>query len=66
MSTRRLALTPAQLQRLLDVLSNSGFSTKRVEISPEGAVTLHADAATPPPKLDLLADWEAKRGAHIH
>lgn len=66
MSTRRLALTPVQLQRLLDVLSNFGFTAKRVEISPEGAVTLHADAASPPPRLDLLADWEAKRGAHLH
>ncbi len=63
MSTRRPTLSPAQLKRMLDVLLNIGFTAKRVEISPEGAMSLYADGA--PAEVvapDPLAAWEAKHG----
>lgn len=62
MSPRRLALTPGQLQRLLDVLSSFGFVPKRVEVSPQGGLTLHASVAEQSVEPDLLQQWEAKRG----
>lgn len=62
MSARKRALTAGQLQKLLHVLTGFGFKPGRVEVSPEGTVTLHSEreAAT---SLDALSEWEAGRGA---
>ena len=48
---------------MLDVLLHIGFTAKRVEISPEGTMSLYADGA--PAEVvapDPLAAWEAKHG----
>ena len=66
MSTRRRVISPDYLKRLLDVLISFGFSPTRIELSPEGHVTLHADAAACDPPLDPLAKWEAGRASRAH
>lgn len=63
--SRRLALTPAQLRNLLEVLAPFGFSAAKVEVSPDGAVILHgeADGHEAP---DPLTQWEATRARGAH
>jgi hypothetical protein len=62
----RLAATPAQLERFLQILSPHGFTPKRVELSPDGSIVLHGEAGAPLAEPDLLAEWEAKRGRRPH
>ena len=57
----RLAVTPVQLQRLLEVLSPLGFVPSRIELAANGSMILHRDACEPVGERDLLAEWEAKR-----
>lgn len=66
MSNRRPILSPDYLRRLLDVLFSFGFNPKRIELSPEGHVTLHADAESSAPLPDRLAEWEAGRASRAH
>jgi len=62
----RLAATPAQLQRLLEMLIPFGFSPTRIELTPNGAVVLHGAASVGATEPDLLAEWEAKRAQTVH
>jgi len=65
-SKRRLALAPTQFQWLLEALSQFGFTPKRIDVSPEGGVTLHAEGDPAAAKTDPLAEWEAKRAERVH
>jgi hypothetical protein len=58
----RLAATPSQLQRLLEALATLGFVPKRVQVSPDGSITLHSEGGEPTSERDLLKEWEARRG----
>lgn len=62
MPARRRALSAAQLQKLLQMLTVFGFKPGRVEVSPEGAVTLHSEQEAAAAPHDPLAEWEARRG----
>lgn len=66
LSNRRPILSPDYLRRLLEVLFSFGFNPKRVDLSPDGGVTLHADVDAPAAPPDALADWEAKRASRPH
>ena len=63
MSARKRALTAGQLQKLLHVLTGFGFKPGRVEVSPEGTVTLHSEREAAATSRDALSEWEAGRGA---
>lgn len=65
-SNRRSAVSPDYLRRLLHVLFSFGFSPRRVELSPEGHVTLHGDADAVEALPDPLAKWEADRASRPH
>jgi hypothetical protein len=49
----------------MDVLVVFGFSAQRVDLSPEGGVTLHADQPAPK-EADALAEWESSRASRTH
>lgn len=59
-------VSPGCLRRLLDVLRTFGLNPRHVERSPEGHVTLHADAENPEAPPDPLAKWEADRASPYH
>ncbi|MCV0414940.1 MAG: hypothetical protein K5831_08650 [Brevundimonas sp.] len=63
--SRRLAVTPAQLRALLEVLTPFGFTAAKVELSPTGAVILHGDVGGED-KDDPLTAWETARGRRPH
>lgn len=63
--SRRLAVTPAQLRGLLEVLTPFGFAAAKVELSPTGAVILHGDVPVETDD-DPLTAWEAARARRTH
>lgn len=63
--SRRLAVTPTELRRLLEVLTPFGFTAAKVELSPTGAVILHGDVAVEA-EDDPLAAWETARARRPH
>ena len=59
---RRRVITAGQLRKLLQVLTDFDFKPGRVEVSPEGALTLHSEQEAAATQPDALSEWEARRG----